>query len=172
MTPYIGEIRDFGFSFAPVGWVKCDGRLLSIAQETTLYTLIGTTYGGDGVNTFGVPDLRGRVPIGMGQGPGLSNYVQGQLSGTENTTLGVNNLPSHTHALNAKAGVGNQGSPTNHLLAASDQRNRQYTSAAADTTSAANTIGSAGSGLPFNNVQPFLATNYCISTQGVFPSRN
>jgi microcystin-dependent protein len=145
---------------------------LSIAQETALYALIGTTYGGDGVNTFGVPDLRGRVPIGMGQGPGLSNYAQGQVSGTENTTLGVGNLPSHNHALNAKTGVGNQGSPTNHLLAASDQRNSQYTSVSADTTLAANTIGSAGSGLSFNNVQPYLATNYCISTQGIFPSRN
>lgn len=173
-TPYMGEIRDFGFNFAPVGWVRCNGQLLSIAQESALFALLGTMYGGDGVTTFGVPDLRGRVPIGMGQGPGLSNFVQGQMSGTENTTLAVSNLPFHTHALFAKAGGGNQGAPNSHLLAASDQRNSQYSSLAIDTTLAANSIGNTGNVSPasFNNMQPYVATNFCIATQGVFPSRN
>lgn len=171
-TPYLGEIRNFGFNFPPRNWAQCAGQLLSIAQNTALFSLLGTTYGGNGTTTFALPDLRGRMPIGVGQGPGLSNYVQGEVGGTETTTLLTSNMPSHTHALNAKTGGGNQGAPTGHLLAASDQRNSQYTSAAADTTLAANAIGSAGSSTPFSNMQPYLATNYCIALAGVFPSRN
>lgn len=171
-TPILGEIRNFGFNFPPRFWAQCAGQLLPIAQNAALFSLLGTTYGGNGTTNFALPDLRGRTPIGFGQGPGLSNYTQGQAAGTESTTLLSTNLPSHTHTLNAKTGVGNQGAPTGHVLAASDQRNSQYTSAAADTTLAATAIGSTGSGVPISNMQPYLATNYCIALQGIFPSRN
>ena len=171
-TPYLGEIRNFGFTFAPVGWAQCAGQLMSIAQNTALFSLLGTTYGGNGVSTFALPDLRGRVPVGMGNGPGLTPRVQGEVSGTENTTVLVSNLPAHNHPLNAKTGVGNQAAPTGHLLAASDQRNSQYTSAGIDTALAATSIGNTGSGIPINNMQPYLATNYCIALNGIFPSRN
>jgi microcystin-dependent protein len=172
MTPILGEIRNFGFNFAPRGWAQCNGQIMSIAQNTALFSLLGTMYGGNGVQTFALPDLRGRVPIGMGAGPGLTNRVQGEEAGDETTTLATNNLPAHSHALNAKVGIGNQATPSGHLLAASDQRNSQFTSAGADTTMAATSVGSTGSGTPINNMQPYLVTNYCIALEGVFPSRN
>ena len=172
MNPYIGEIRNFGFNFPPRNWAPCDGRLLSISSNTALFSLLGTYYGGNGTTNFALPDLRGRVSLGVGQGPGLSNYVQGEAGGTDNTTLLVSNLPVHTHQLNAKTGVGNQAAPTGHLLAASDQRNSQYTSAGADTTMAATSIGNTGNGTPINNMQPYLGTNYCIALVGIFPARN
>jgi microcystin-dependent protein len=172
MQPFLGEIRNFGFNFPPRNWAQCAGQLLSIQQNTALFSLLGTMYGGNGTTNFALPDLRGRMPIGWGQGPGLSNYVQGEVGGTENTTLLISNLPSHNHALNAKTGGGNQGAPTGNLLAASDQRNSQYTSATADTTLAANAIGNTGSGNSFSNMQPFLTMNYCIALTGIFPARN
>jgi len=97
--PFVGQISIFGFNFAPRGWAFCQGQLLSIAQNSALFSLLGTTYGGDGVTTFGLPDLRGRVPNGVGQGPGLANYVQGEVSGTESATLTVNNLAAHSHGV-------------------------------------------------------------------------
>lgn len=171
MNPFLGEIRNFGFNFAPRGWLMCQGQLLSIAQNTALFSLLGTTYGGNGQTTFGLPDYRGRVAVGIGTGPG-PNVVQGEASGTPTTTLLVSNLPAHTHPLNAKTGVGNQAAPTGHLLAASDQRNSQYTSAGADTTLSTSAIGNTGSGTPIDNMQPYLGSNFCIATQGIFPSRN
>ncbi len=171
-TPFIGEIRMWGLTFAPRGWALCNGQLLSIASNTALFSLLGTTYGGNGTTTFALPDLRGRVPVGMGSGPGLPNVVQGEASGTPTTTLSVSNLPAHNHALNAKTGVGNEPAPTSHLLAASDQRNSQYTSAGSDTTLATSAIGNTGSGSSFSNMQPYLGLNFCIATQGIFPSRN
>jgi microcystin-dependent protein len=171
-SPFLGEIRNFGFNFAPRGWAQCNGQILSIAQNSALFSLLGTTYGGNGQTTFALPNLQGRVPIGMGAGPGLTNRVHGEQAGAETTTLVTNNLPAHSHALNAKAGVGNQASPSGHLLAASDQRNSQYSSSGADTAMAATSIGSTGSGTPIDNMQPYLVMNYCIALQGIFPSRN
>lgn len=172
MNPFLGEIRNFGFNFPPRNWAQCNGQLLSIASNSALFALLGTTYGGNGITTFALPDLRGRVPVGMGIGPGLPNVVQGEVSGSPTTTLAVANLPVHNHPLNAKTGVGNQAAPTGHLLAASDQRNSQYTSAAADTTLAAAAVGNTGSGTPIDNMQPYLGSNFCIALAGVFPSRN
>ena len=169
---FIGEIRNFGFSFPPRNWAACNGQVMSIASNNALFALIGTTYGGNGVSTFALPDLRGRVPVGTGTGPGLTNRVWGESSGSENTTLSVSNLPSHTHTLNAKTGVGSQAAPAGNNLAASDQRNSQYSSASADTTMAASAIGNAGSGVAFTNMPPYLGSNYCICLYGVFPSRN
>lgn len=171
-TPYLGEIRNFGFNFPPVGWMTCQGQILSIASNTALFSLLGTTYGGNGSTTFALPDLRGRVPVGTGTGPGLSNVVWGEESGSPTTTLAVANLPAHNHPLNAKTGVGNAAAPTGHLLAASDQRNSQYTNAVADTTLTATAVGNTGSGTAFTNMQPYLGSNFCIATQGIFPSRN
>lgn len=170
--PFIGEIRNFGFNFAPRGWAQCNGQLLAISTNTALFSLLGTMYGGNGTTTFALPDLQGRVPIGRGTGPGLTTRVQGDESGAETTTLLTTNLPAHSHALNAKAGIGNQAAPSGHLLAASDQRNSQYTSAGADTAMATTSIGSTGSGTPIDIMPPYLVMNYCIALEGIFPSRN
>ncbi|MEO7104900.1 MAG: tail fiber protein [Rhodoferax sp.] len=169
---YLGEIRNFGFNFPPRNWMSCNGQLLAIMNNSALFALLGTTYGGNGTSTFGLPDLRGRVPVGMGSGPGLTTRVQGEMSGSESTTLAVSNLPPHTHALNAKAAVGNQPGPGSNNLAASDQRNSQYSSAAADAPMAASAIGNTGSGAAFTNMPPYLGSNYCICVAGIFPSRN
>jgi len=170
-TPFLGEIRNFGFNFAPRGWAQCNGQLLAISTNTALFSLLGTTYGGNGTTNFALPDLRGRVPVGMGTGPGLTNRVQGGAAGAETASLLTTNLPAHSHALNAKAGIGNQAAPSNHLLAASDQRNSQYTSAGADAVMAATSIGSTGSGTPIDIMPPYLGTNYCIALEGIYPSR-
>ena len=172
MTPYLGEIRNFGFTFPPRDWMQCNGQLLNISSNSALFALLGTTYGGNGVTTFALPDLRGRAPIGMGSGPGLTPRGQGEVGGSESKTLSVANLPSHTHALNVKTGVGSQAAPGGNILAASDQRNSQYSSAAADTIMSTSAIGNSGSGLAFTNMPPYLGSNFCIAVSGIFPSRN
>jgi microcystin-dependent protein len=171
-TARIGDIKMFAGNFAPLAWAFCHGQLMSISQNTALYSILGTTYGGDGINTFALPDLRGRVPVGTGNGPGLTPQVLGQVSGSEATTLTVANLPAHSHTLNAKAGGGNQAGPAGHFLAASDQRNSQYTSAAADTTLAATAIGNAGNNTAHSNMQPSLGLSFIICLFGVYPARN
>lgn len=172
MTPYLGEIRNFGFTFPPRDWRQCNGQLLSISSYSALFALLGTTYGGNGTTNFALPDLRGRAPIGIGSGPGLTPRVQGEVGGSESTTLTVSNLPSHTHTLNAKTGVGSQAAPGGNTLTASDQRNSQYSSAAADTTMSASSIGNSGSGVAFTKMPPYLGSNFCIAVAGIFPSRN
>ena len=162
----------FAGNFAPMNWAFCHGQLMSIAENTALYSILGTTYGGDGMNTYALPDLRGRVPVGTGNGPGLTPQALGQVSGSETTTLTLANLPSHSHTLNAKAGAGNQGGPSGRLLAASDQRNSQYTSAAADTALAVTAIGLTGNNTGHSNMQPSLAMNFIICLYGIYPSRN
>ncbi len=171
-TAHIGDIKIFAGNFAPKFWALCQGQLVSIASNSALFSILGTTYGGNGTTNFALPDLRGRVPIGWGNGPGLTGVSLGDMSGTENTTLSVANLPSHTHTLNAKAGVGSQAAPGGNILAASDQRNSQYTNAAADTNLSGGAIGSTGSGTGHSNMQPSLGMNFIICLQGVFPSRN
>jgi microcystin-dependent protein len=172
--PFIGQIIIAGFNFAPRGYATCDGQLLSIAQNTALFSLLGVTYGGNGQTTFGLPDLRGRVPIHQGQGPGLTNRTMGELSGTENVTLLTANLPSHSHSLIANSSAGNQGAPvTGSALAASSARGtNNYSSAAPNTVLAAQSVGNAGNGQPFSIMQPYLVVNYAIALQGIFPSRN
>src|SRR5262245_54899621 len=119
MEQFLGSLLLVPFAFAPAGWALCNGQLLSIAQNQALFSLIGATYGGDGVTTFGLPDLRGRVPIGFGQGPGLQNYALGQSGGVESTTLGVNQLPSHNHVINVVSSAATSSNPTNEYLASS-----------------------------------------------------
>lgn len=173
-TPYVGEIRLFAGNFAPVGWALCQGQLLSIAQEQVLFALIGTTYGGDGQSTFGVPDLRGRVPIHQGQGPGLGSYVIGQLAGTETVTLLSSQLGGHTHPMRASAApaVASVTSPANAVLAATAANS--YDPTGAPLAMAANAIGPVNNtpATPHQNMAPTLAVNYIIALVGVFPTQN
>lgn len=166
-TPFIGTIMAFGFNFPPVGWVLCDGSLLPISQYDALYALIGTTYGGDGVNTFGVPDLRGRSPLSMGQGPGLSNYVQGQLSGTESVTLLPSQMPAHTHTLMATTAPASTNNPNGAVLATAEV----WTDIAPDSNMLGTAVSLVGGNQPHENRQPFLVVNFCMATEGIFPSQ-
>jgi microcystin-dependent protein len=169
--PFVGEIRMFGFQFAPRNWAICQGQLMAIAQNDALFALIGTTYGGDGQATFGLPDFRGRIPIHQGTGPGLSNYPIGQNSGSENVTVTVQQIPSHSHNMYASTSGVRTTSPANDYLGSgeADIYNRNTT---ASQTSLNSAIGNAGGSQPHNNIQPALCVNFCISLFGVFPTRN
>ncbi|HEY3044524.1 MAG TPA: tail fiber protein [Vicinamibacterales bacterium] len=170
-SPYVGEIRIFAGNFAPVGWAFCEGQLMPIAENETLFNLIGTTYGGDGQETFALPDLRGRFPNHQGQGPGGSTYTIGEMTGTETETLTVAQLPIHTHQANA-AVAGNDVSPAGNLWAADVGGNTAAYSDAQNAEMAAGAIGPVGGSQPHDNVQPFLAINYIISLFGVFPTQS
>jgi microcystin-dependent protein len=159
----------FGCNFAPRGWALCNGQLLSIAQNTALFSLLGTTYGGNGQTTFGLPDLRGRVPIHFGQGPGLSSYVQGQTGGVESVTLIPQQIPAHNHSLACSSDDANAGSPANNFPAA--VANPIYSNAQ-NAALAANAISTVGGSQPHENRQPYQTLNFCIALQGIFPSRN
>lgn len=169
----IGEIRLFAGNFPPRNWAFCNGQLLSIAQNTALFSILGTTYGGDGRTTFALPDLRSRVPIHAGQGPGLSNYNLGQTGGAENVTLTQNQLPAHNHGVNAVAQGGNQASPAGNLPAVeSTGTSLDYSNAAATGQMSPGMIANTGGGQPVSVVQPYQCLNYIIALFGIFPSRN
>ncbi|GEO10041.1 phage tail protein [Segetibacter aerophilus] len=174
--PFIGQITLFAGTFAPRGWAFCQGQILSIAQNTALFSILGTTYGGNGQTTFALPDLRGRVPVGPGQGPGLSNYSLGQQSGSESVTLTVGNMPSHNHPLAASTSDGDASSPTNNYNAVTidpstlNSMNTYKTAANTNMNPAA--IGQAGGNQPHQNMQPYTCINYIIALEGIFPSRN
>lgn len=171
--PYIGQIILAGFNFAPLGYAKCDGQLLSIAQNTALFSLLGTTFGGDGQTTFALPDLRGRAPIHQGQGPGLSSKTMGEVSGSETVTLISSQMPTHTHTVRALSTNGNLKSPAGNIPAnVQGTSTNIYSAAAADTNMKTTMIGTAGGNQPHENMQPFLVINFCIATEGIFPSRN
>jgi microcystin-dependent protein len=169
--PYIGEIALFPYNFAPRGWAFCHGQLLSIAQNTALFSLLGTTYGGNGQTTFALPDLRGRVPVSSGQGPGLSNYTLGQSGGSESVTLTQSQMPAHTHSANAASGGGSSTSPDGRVWAASTARDNVY-AGAANTTMAVQALGASGGSQPHDNTPPYLTLNYCIALEGIYPSRD
>jgi microcystin-dependent protein len=174
MEPFIGQLMLVGFNFAPRGWAFCNGQLLSIAQNTALFSLLGTTYGGDGITTFALPDLRGRAPLHFGQGPGLSNYVQGESTGSESVTLLITNLPAHNHPVLANNGVGNTNSPEGAVLAgygSSVPPEGPYTNASANTTLSPSAVGPTGGSQPMSVLQPLLVLNWIIATEGIFPSR-
>ncbi|MBX8465251.1 MULTISPECIES: phage tail protein [unclassified Deinococcus] len=167
--PFVGEIRLFAGNFAPNGWEFCDGRLLSIAENDVLFALIGTTYGGDGQQTFALPDLRGRTPVHMGQGPGLSRYTIGQQGGSETVTLTAAQMPSHTHAPAAFSGAATLTSPQNAVLA-SPTSGELYLD---DTPASALNPGAAqptGGSQPHENTPPYLTLSFIISLFGIFPS--
>lgn len=169
--PFIGQISVVAFDFAPKGWMKCEGQLLQISQYTALFSLLGTQYGGNGQTTFALPDLRGRVIAGTGNGTGLSPRSIGETVGTENNQITVSQLPAHTHTVAAVSSEGNQNSPTGNLPADTKLLDKEYSNATANTTMKSSMIGSTGSGLPINNMQPTTFITYIIATQGVFPSR-
>jgi microcystin-dependent protein len=170
---YIGEIRVFGFSFAALDWAFCNGALQSISQNTTLYTLIGTTYGGDGVNTFALPNLQDRIGVGMGQGPGLTNRDIGAVFGESSHTLAASEVPAHTHTLIAGDNVSfpTEGRAPTASSYYGRERGGAY-SATANTTLHPSAIGLAGGSQPHSNVQPILTMNHCIALFGIFPSQN
>jgi microcystin-dependent protein len=169
--PFLGEVMLFAGNFAPVGWAFCNGQLLPISQNTALFSLLGTMYGGNGISTFALPDLRGRAPMHFGQGPGLSNYVEGQAGGEEVHTLATAEMPAHSHAAYGDAANGVSDVPTNQLPARNPAGIPAY-GAAATAQLASNHIAAAGSSSPHNNLQPFLVINYCIALQGIYPSRS
>lgn len=166
--PYVGELRMFGGNFAPAGWAFCDGSLLPISENETLFQLIGTTYGGDGQSTFALPDLRGRLPMHMGQGSGLSNHILAETGGVETVTLTVNQIPIHNHAPLAVAGNGNQATPQNGVWAGAAAS--IYTSNPPSTPVNATLGQFTGGSQPHDNLMPFLAVSFIISLFGIFPS--
>jgi microcystin-dependent protein len=169
-NPFIGAVSLFAGNFAPRGWMFCQGQLLAISQYSALFALIGTTYGGDGQVTFGLPDLRGRLPIGQGQGPGLSNYVIGQSLGSETVTLTPNQMPGHSHGVTGNSSPGVSG-PAGATWAVGSGV-AAYGGAASLQAMNATSISSAGGNQPHNNVMPSLALNFIIAVEGIFPSRN
>jgi microcystin-dependent protein len=173
--PFIGEIRMFGGNFAPRGWAFCDGQLLSIAQNTALFSLLGTTYGGNGQTTFALPDLRGRVPMHWGAGPGLTPRTLGESSGSETVTLLSSQMPAHNHAIGAHSGQGDTFSPEGAVNAAAVDASQQplnIYSSSVNATMAAQTVGVAGGSQPHNNMQPFQCVSFIIALEGIFPSRS
>jgi len=167
--PFIGEIRMFGGNFAPVGWTFCNGQLLAISENDAPFTLIGTTYGGDGQTTFALPDLRGRIPIHVGQGAGLSNRVLAESAGVESVTLTTQQIPSHAHLPTCKNASGNQAGPGNGVWAQTTLN--PYTAANANALMNQASILQAGSSQPHDNMMPFLCVNFIISLDGIFPSQ-
>lgn len=179
VDPYLATITNFAGNFAPMNWMLCNGALLSIAEYTALYSLIGTTYGGDGMNTFALPDLRGRYAIHAGQGPGLPLYNLGEAAGSENTTLLSLNLPAHNHAViqvtgtpGAQSDAGNASSPAGAVPAAIDTRYSNVSDGALQPTVVMATTGVSGANSPVSNIAPYLAMNYLICVEGIFPSRS
>lgn len=169
--PFLGEIRLFGGNFAPQGWALCNGQLLPIAQNTALFSLLGTNYGGDGHVTFGLPDLRGRAPIHMGQGAGLTPRPIGSVSGRETVALIAHECPAHLHAASGANGA-NQASPVGNFWSTDPNGNTAAYSTTANSVMAPGAIGATGLGQPHENMQPYLAVNYIIALAGVYPSRN
>lgn len=171
--PVIGSIELWPGNFAPMGWAFCDGRILNISEYDLLYSLIGITYGGNGQTTFALPDLRGRVPIGYGQGTGLPNYTLGLNGGVETVNLQLNQLPSHNHLILCDNSTNNlQNSPTAHVPAKSSTASKNYAaSSAEDKAMAGNMANSAGGNQPHDNIQPFLAMNFIIALEGLYPQQ-
>ncbi|WP_141680249.1 phage tail protein [Bacillus sp. FJAT-26390] len=172
MVPYLGEIRMFAGNFAPQGWALCNGGMLSIAENDALYMLLGTTYGGDGVTTFALPNLASRIPVGTGRdSQSGKTYILGEAGGTESVTLTANQLPVHTHPVNGSDAAGNQTSPSDGVWAAQMSKN-MYSSAASEGVMDPQSITPTGGNQPHNNMMPFLAVNFIISLAGVFPQQN
>lgn len=168
--PYVGEIRMFGGNFAPAGWMMCEGQLLPISENETLFQLIGTTYGGDGQSTFALPDLRGRVPIHNGTGPDGITYQLAEQAGVEEVTLTVQQIPVHNHALLATTGLSDSASPNGRLLAEAAGPTL-YIGDAPTVNMAASAISAVGGSQPHTNMQPYLCVTFIISLFGIFPSQ-
>jgi microcystin-dependent protein len=174
MDQYVGQVIAVGFNFAPTGWVLCNGQLLPIQDYQVLYTLLGTTFGGNGQTTFGVPDLRGRSPLGQGTGTGLPPAVLGQLAGTESVTLTSPQIAAHSHPMLASSATGTLSTPAATTVLANQAAGAisMYGTVVPSVSLASTAIGAAGSNLPHENRQPFNTVNYIIATVGVFPSQS
>ena len=169
--PFVAEIRIVPFNFAPKGWAFCDGQILPLSQNTALFSLLGTTYGGNGKSNFALPDLQGRTPLQPGQGPGLTSYDLGETGGSETITLLQSEMPSHTHSGQGAATAGDQRVPGGYYLGGGAGRGSSYYK---NTTTTVNMVplNPAGGGQPHNNRQPYLVLNFVIALQGVFPPRS
>jgi microcystin-dependent protein len=170
--PFVAEIRIFPFNFAPKGWAFCDGQLMPLSQNTALFSLLGTTYGGDGKSTFALPDMQGNAPIHAGQGKGLSLYDLGQMSGSETVTLLESEIPLHTHTLQAFATPGDLKEPQAGAVLTRSNNGAIYNTTISNFVQMApQGLTPAGGSLPHNNMMPYLTLNFCIALQGVFPPR-
>jgi microcystin-dependent protein len=172
VDPFVAEIRIFPFNFAPKGWAFCDGQLIAISQNTALFSLLGTTYGGDGKSTFALPDFQGRVPMHPGQGPGLTLHDLGEAAGSDSVTLIESEMPLHAHALVASTQPGEDPIATGESLARSVGASLYQPSNARLVTMSPNAVSSVGGNQPHNNLQPYLTLSFCIALQGVFPPRS
>lgn len=167
--PFVAEIRIYAFNFAPKGWAFCDGQLMPLSQNTALFALLGTTYGGDGKSTFALPSLQGSAPMHPGQGPGLSLHDLGESGGSETVTLLESEVPAHTHALTASQGDGFEQGPGGQLLAGGVGVTA-FAAPGALTALSPTALAPAGGDQPHNNMMPYLTLNFCIALQGVFPA--
>ena len=170
--PFIGEIRMFGGSFAPAGWAFCNGQLMPISENDAMFVLIGTTYGGDGEETFAMPDLQSRIPIHQGTGPDGITYQIGEKAGVEAVTLTTNQIPVHNHALLASTAAGSQNNPSNQVLAASPSVKMFIQDTPDSTLNVANSVTPVGGSQPHENLQPYLCISFIISLFGVFPTQS
>jgi microcystin-dependent protein len=178
-SPYVGQIFMFAGNFAPAGWMFCAGQLIPISENETLFNLIGTTYGGDGQETFALPDMRGRVPIHQGTGGGLSTYTLAQTGGTEDVTLTTQQIPSHNHLFLANGNAATSANPSSNATLANQNVSQSPNPVSyyapydgtAQVTMPGNSIANSGGNQPHNNIQPIMTLNYCISLFGVFPTQ-
>ena len=168
--PFVSEIRIFGFNYPPKGWAFCDGQPKPISQNTALFSLLGTYFGGDGKTTFALPNLDGSVPIGQGQGGGLSDYSIGEVGGTPSVSLLQSEMPAHNHNLQVAAGLASERQPQNQTFAQGDGVNF-YDTQSPTTSMSPQTLSVMGNSQPHNNMQPYVTMNFCIAMQGVFPAR-
>ncbi|SRR5579864_9534013 len=168
--PFLGEIRFVGFNFAPQGWLPCDGRLMSISQNTALFSLLGINFGGDGKTTFALPDMQGRVPVGTGQGTGLTNRNIGDKGGLESVTLTIAQMPMHRHNLMASSATANTTAPGGDALANSSTT-PVYSTGTTNVAMKSTSVNTSGKNQPHENMQPFLGMTCIIAVQGIFPAR-
>jgi len=169
---FVAEIRIFPFNFPPTGWAFCDGQILPISQNTALFSLLGTTYGGNGQSTFALPDMQGNVPVQPGQGQGLSLRDLGEMSGAENVTLLLSEIPMHSHSLMAHdLDLGELNAPAVNRSVAKSANSTAYAPLANVVSMSPMALAAAGGGLPHNNMMPYLTLNFCIALQGIFPQR-
>jgi len=172
MDPFVAEIRIYPFNFAPKGWAFCDGQLLPLSQNTALFSLLGTTYGGDGKSNFALPNMQGNAPMHPGQGPGLSLHDLGETGGSETVSLLESEIPSHSHSMGAQnVPLGTVQTPTGNVFSHPASGNLFNKANPAVVNMADQTLAPAGGDQPHNNMQPYLTLNFCIALQGVFPPR-
>jgi microcystin-dependent protein len=178
-APYLGQITVYPYQYAPYGWADCAGQILPISQYAALFSLLGTQFGGNGTSNFALPNLQGRVPIGQGAGPGLSDYIIGEMTGSESVGLTLAEMAGHSHSLNASTTRGTANTAAGNVLATPEagaardpDLGRIYNPGASNTILQANSVALAGGGNPHNNLQPFLVLRYCIALTGTFPPRS